>query len=81
MKDKDTEQVILDLIKSIQSVANKVTSDTNLTREQKFIQADVVLNTLHFLKDYDKNVNILDKYWKEQNRKDKFNKSMLDIER
>ena len=33
-----------------------------------------MLDTLHFLQDYDENVKVLNKYWVEKRRREKWNK-------
>lgn len=62
------------ITKKLQEIGEELQSDTELPVWDKATQMDVMLDTLHFLQDYDENVKVLNKYWVEKRRREKWNK-------
>ena len=66
------EQLIIRMFNVLKGQGMYVREDTSLTDREKLEQADIILNMMKFLKDYDENIEVLDKYWKEKHYKEKF---------
>lgn len=66
------EQLMTRMFNVLKGQGMYVREDTSLTDREKLEQADIILNMMKFLKDYDENIEVLDKYWKEKHYKEKF---------
>ena len=66
------EQLMTRMFNVLKGQGMYVREDTSLTDREKLEQADIILNMMKFLKDYDENIEVLDKYWKEKYYKEKF---------
>ena len=66
------EQLMTRMFNVLKGQGMYVREDTSLTNREKLEQADIILNMMKFLKDYDENIEVLDKYWKEKHYKEKF---------
>ena len=72
-KENDAkEQLINRMFNVLQGQAMYVREDTTLTDVEKLEQADILLDLMKFLKDYDENVVVLNRYWQEKRQKEKF---------
>jgi len=72
LKNDDKDVIIMKLQKLLQDIGQSVQDDDTLSTEHKLMQVDVILDTMKFLKDYDTNVEVLNKYWLDKRWKDKF---------
>ena len=66
------EQLIIRMFDMLKEQGMYVREDTTLTDKEKLEQADTILNIMKFLKDYDENIEVLDKYWREKHHREKF---------
>jgi len=62
MIDPDKKEIIDKLIDAIQCEADFIRNSDTLP-ETKVSQVDVLLDVYHFLRDYEKNVQILNEYY------------------
>ena len=73
--DEKLKQEMLDKItEMLQEIGKQLQTNTEINVWDKATQMDVMLDTLHFLQDYDENVRVLNKYWVEKRRTEKWNK-------
>lgn len=80
-RDEELKRQIIDKIHdTLQELGIEVQCSSVLTPREQLTQADVLLDTMHFLRDYDENVKVLNKYWLEKKWKQKFEK-VLGIDR
>lgn len=73
LKNDDKNVIIMKLQKLLQDIGQSVQDDDTLSTENKLMQVDVILDTMKFLKDYDINIKVLNKYWLNKKWNDKFN--------
>lgn len=66
------EQLIIRMFDMLKEQGMYVREDKTLTDKEKLEQADTILNIMKFLKDYDENIEVLDKYWREKHHREKF---------
>lgn len=66
------EQLIIRMFDMLKEQGMYVREDKTLTDKEKLEQADIILNVMKFLKDYDENIEVLDKYWREKHHREKF---------
>lgn len=66
------EQLIIRMFDMLKEQGMYVREDKTLTDKEKLEQADIILNIMKFLKDYDENIEVLDKYWREKHHREKF---------
>lgn len=71
---KDKKEVIESIYKFLQE-QGEVLQGSEISPEEKATQLDVLLDTMHFLKDYDENVKVLNEYWIEKRQREKFEKA------
>ena len=69
---KTKEDYIDEIYKYIKELGKDLQEDQTIQAKDKIPQVDLFINTIKFLQDYDENVKVLDKYWREKNRKLKF---------
>lgn len=72
MENEAKEQIMKRLTNVLQGQGTIIREDTITSAEDKLTQMDVVLDVLHFLKDYDENVAVLNKYWLDKRHREKF---------
>lgn len=63
------ERLINRMFNVIQGQAMIVKEDIGLSAQDKLIQTDILLNLKKFLKDYDENVQVLDKHRREKQQR------------
>jgi hypothetical protein len=56
------QDLMIRLNNILKGQARYIMESTHLSSEEKLIQMDIILDLVHFLKDYDTNVKILNKY-------------------
>ena len=59
-------EVIKSIIKALELEGRKIDADEHSTLEDRCLKMDVVLDTLHFLRDYEENVAILNAYCRDK---------------
>lgn len=77
---KTKEDYIDEIYKYIKELGKELQEDQTIQVKDKIPQVDLFINTIKFLQDYDENVKVLDKYWREKNRKLKFERSQKEYE-
>lgn len=77
---KTKEDYIDEIYKYIKELGKELREDQTIQVKDKIPQVDLFINTIKFLQDYDENVKVLDKYWREKNRKLKFERSQKEYE-
>lgn len=75
------QQLMNRLFNVLRGQGTYIKEDESLSLEDRVQQMDIILDTMKFLKDYDENVKVLNKYWLDKHRKEKFSKPEEDIER
>ena len=63
MKNQSRDMVMKKLVKFLEQEAETITTSKEIPVDDKVSQLDLVLNTVKFLGDYDKNIEILNKYY------------------
>lgn len=66
------QQIINRLFNMLQGQGMYVREDGTLSPDDKLKQISILVDTMKFLKDYDENVKVLNKYWLDKHRKEKF---------
>lgn len=66
------ESAIQEIIIKLQAIGNELQQDTGVSAEDKMVKMDVFLDVLHFLCDYEENVKVLNKYWLERRKAEKY---------
>lgn len=66
--NKDMINHLIDILKQ---EGECIRNDSTSTVQERLAQADIILNTLRFLKDYDENVKILNQEWARRKRVNK----------
>lgn len=66
------QQIINRLFNVLQGQGMYVKEDGTLSPNDKLEQTSILVDTMKFLKDYDENVKVLNKYWLDKRRKEKF---------
>lgn len=77
---KTKEDYIDEIYKYIKELGKELQEDQTIQVKDKIPQVDLFINIIKFLQDYDENVKVLDKYWREKNRKLKFERSRKEYE-
>lgn len=76
---KSAKDIMLDdLSDTIREKSTTLYNDETISLEDKLTQADILLNMMRFLKDYDENVAILDRHFKEKRKREKSQQPELD---
>lgn len=60
--DEDKKAMIQKVIEAMQSEGHFIQQDKTTSNETKMSQMDVLLDVVHFLENYERNVRILSKY-------------------
>lgn len=64
LKDKaNQDKMINQVMLMLQDMGDKLRVDNSNSPSEMLPQADVLLHTMHFLKDYEENIQVLNKYW------------------
>lgn len=71
-KESAKDQIINRMFNVLKGQTMLVKEDSILTTREKLEQADVLLDTMKFLNDYDENVKVLNDYWVAKHREEKF---------
>ena len=66
------QQIINRLFNVLQGQGMYIREDRTLSLNDKLEQMSILVDTMKFLKDYDENVKVLNKYWLDKHRKEKF---------
>ncbi len=66
------QKVIDEITRKLEEIGKQLQQDKDMNPQDKAVQVDVMLDTLHFLQDYDENVKVLNQYWMEKRRRQKF---------
>lgn len=79
-KDSVAKQQIMTRLKNVlKGQAMYVREDESISDRDRLTQADVILDLMKFLKDYDENVVVLNKYWQEKRQREKFKQENREI--
>ena len=71
-KDKTAkEQIMTRMSNVLKGQAMFIREDNTITDVERLEQIDVILDLMKFLKDYDENIIVLNKYWQEKHKKEK----------
>ena len=69
-KDKTARERIMTRMSNIlKGQAMFIREDDTITDVERLEQIDVILDLMKFLKDYDENIIVLNKYWQEKHKK------------
>lgn len=68
--DENVDVVISQLMSLIQELGNQIRLSDDITIKDKLAQMDVLVHTMHFLKEYDINKGVLHRYWLNNHSKD-----------
>lgn len=63
------ERLIKRMYNVIQGQAMIVREDTSLSTQDRLVQTDILLDLMRFLKDYDENVQVLNKHRREKQQR------------
>ena len=64
LKDKaNQDKMINQVMLMLQDMGDKLRVDNSNSPSEMLPQADVLLHTMHFLKDYEENIQVLNEYW------------------
>lgn len=63
MKNKSKDKMLKSITKFLEEQANSIMSSESMPIDDKVPQMDIILNVTKFLADYDKNIEILNKYY------------------
>lgn len=77
-KKQIQEQTIGEVLKQLQALGLTLQDDETISLDEKAIRADVLLDTMHFLSDYQENVQVLDNYWREKREQERLKQSFDD---
>ena len=79
-KDKTARERIMTRMSNIlKGQAMFIREDDTITDVERLEQINVVLDLMKFLKDYDENIIVLNKYWQEKHKKEKHFQSEPEI--
>lgn len=80
MEDNQRKKQIIDELVQLIEQKGRELQASDLPAKDQLPQVDVLLDTIRFLDQYDTNVQVLNRYWREQHWKDKFSKHKEDRE-
>lgn len=79
-KDKTARERIMTRMSNVlKGQAMFIREDDTITDVERLEQIDVILDLMKFLKDYDENIIVLNKYWQEKHKKEKQLQSGLEL--
>ena len=71
-KDSVAKQQIMTRLKNVlKGQAMYVREDESISDRDRLTQADVILDLMKFLNDYDENIEVLNRYWHEKRQREK----------
>ena len=65
-EDREFRKQIIDEVSELIMQKGKEIQDSDMPTMEQLTKVDVLLDTVHFLSDYDENVKVLNKYWLEK---------------
>ena len=71
-EDREFRKQIIGEVSELIMQKGKEIQDSDMPTTEQLAKVDVLLDTVHFLSDYDENVKVLNKYWLEKKWKQKF---------
>ena len=76
LKDKaNRDKMINQVMLMLQDMGDKLRADNSNSLSEMLPQADVLLDTMHFLRDYEKNIQVLNEYWLHKRQQLNYNDS------
>lgn len=79
-KDSVAKQQIMTRLKNVlKGQAMYVREDESISDRDRLTQADVILDLMKFLNDYDENIEVLNRYWHEKRQREKFKQEDREI--
>ena len=79
-KDSVAKQQIMTRLNNVlKGQAMYVREDDSISDRDRLTQADVILDLMNFLNDYDKNIEVLNRYWHEKRQREKFKQEDREI--
>lgn len=79
-KDSVAKQQIMTRLKNVlKGQAMYVREDESISDKDRLTQADVILDLMKFLNDYDENIEVLNRYWHEKRQREKFKQEDREI--
>lgn len=70
--DKDKQTIIDEIVKMLQLKGVDLENE-DIDLYQKAMKLDVLIDTMKFLQNYDENTKVLNQYWLNKKRQEKFN--------
>lgn len=81
MENKSNKDLMInEVLQALQEQGEHLRDNKELTNMDTAERLDVLINVMHFLKDYDENIQVLDRYWLEKRQKEKFTKAVQESE-
>ena len=79
-KDSVAKQQIMTRLNNVlKGQAMYVREDDSISDRDRLTQADVILDLMKFLNDYDENIEVLNRYWHEKRQREKFKQEDREI--
>ena len=79
-KDSVAKQQIMTRLKNVlKGQAMYVREDESISDRDRLTQADVILDLMKFLNDYDENIEVLNRYWQKKRQREKFKQEDREI--
>ena len=79
-KDSVAKQQIMTRLNNVlKGQAMYVREDESISDRDRLTQADVILDLMKFLNDYDENIEVLNRYWYEKRQREKFKQEDREI--
>ena len=79
-KDSVAKQQIMTRLNNVlKGQAMYVREDESISDRDRLTQADVILDLMKFLNDYDENIEVLNRYWHEKRQREKFKQEDREI--
>ena len=79
-KDSVAKQQIMTRLNNVlKGQAMYVREDDSISDRDRLTQADVILDLMKFLNDYDENIEVLNRYWYEKRQREKFKQEDREI--
>ena len=81
MENKSNKDLMInEVLQALQERGEHLRDNKELTNMDTAERLDVLINVMHFLKDYDENIQVLDRYWLEKRQREKFTKAVQESE-
>lgn len=79
-KDSVAKQQIMTRLKNVlKGQAMYVRENESISDRDRLTQANVILDLMKFLNDYDENIEVLNRYWHEKRQREKFKQEDREI--